>query len=147
MDDWLIANGFCASCWFQIYYVISLCFVFCFFSHFTANVDLMCGLLGQGLMWSFLVPHRISQMCMTSKQHTNRCTTTWSARTRNCIPCFPFHFPLTHNTHTYMLLVCEQCRNCSASSNTHTGKLSGFQKNCTFCLMSVQNSNTTAVLV
>lgn len=61
-------------------------------------------------------------------------------------PLFPFSLP-PHTQHTYMLLVCEQCRNCSASSNTHTGKLSGFQKNCTFCLMSVQNSNTTAVLV
>lgn len=52
-----------------------------FFS--AANVDLMCVHLGQGLMWSYPVLPRISQMCMTSKRHMNRCTTTWSARTRN----------------------------------------------------------------
>lgn len=56
------------------------------FRFFTANVDLTYDHLGRGLMWSYLVRPRISQMCMTSKQHMYRCTTTWSARTRNCIP-------------------------------------------------------------
>lgn len=66
-----------------------------------ANVDLMCVHLGQGLMWSYPVLLRISQMCMTSKRHMNRCTTTWSARTRNCIP-FP-HTTSHTSLHSHIL--------------------------------------------
>lgn len=60
---------------------------FCFLLVFSAaNAVLTCAHLGPGPTWSSLVLPRISQMCTTSKQHMYRCTMTWSARTRNCIP-------------------------------------------------------------
>lgn len=65
-----------------------------------ANVDLMCVHLGQGLTSNYPVLLRISQMFMTSKQHMNRCTTTWSARTRNCIPS---SLPFSSHTCAYKL--------------------------------------------
>lgn len=61
----------------------------------------MCVHLGRGLTWSYPVLPRISQMCMTSKRHMYRCTTTWSARTRNCIP---FSLTLSTHKHTYGIL-------------------------------------------
>lgn len=98
--DWLLVLAcmwwFCCNCCCQNLYVIYCLVLFIF----TANADLTYDHLGRGLMWSYPVPPRISQMCMTSKHHMYRCTTTWSARTRNCIP-----FSLTFSTpsHTYTL--------------------------------------------
>lgn len=60
--------------------------LFCLFFFSAANVVLTFGHLGLGPTSSSLVLPRISQMCTTSKQHMYRCTMTWSARTRNCIP-------------------------------------------------------------
>lgn len=60
--------------------------LFLLFFSSAANAVLTFAHLGPGPTWSSLVLPRISQMCTTSKQHMYRCTMTWSARTRNCIP-------------------------------------------------------------
>lgn len=74
-----------------------------FLSVSTVSVALTYALLGQDPMWSYLGQHRTSPMCMTSKLLMNRCTTTWSARTRSCIPCT---LAFTHTLNTALSLPC-----------------------------------------
>lgn len=74
-----------------------------FLSVSTVSVALTYALLGQDPMWSYLGQHWTSPMCMTSKLLMNRCTTTWSARTRSCIPCT---LAFTHTLNTALSLPC-----------------------------------------